>query len=515
MLSRISNKLSSSLARQVTRAFTGLATQSGSGLTTHGKLQFSKERLVEFGELPTGEIPDALKYDRPTGLTKLDNGVRVATETYAQTGLVTLGFYWTFGSRHETSETQGICNFIQRLQFKGTHNRTREQINDGLQAIGGNFKTHLERERIGLSVTVAKGQVQEAVDLVSDMLLNSQYNAQQVEAEREVVTRSQLELSRDQMECTLENLYYTSYRDHQFGQPVRGVRENVANISTTDIENWVNNFCVGKNLVVSATGDCDHIEVADVVNGAFGHLAQSSGTELANQDKPIYTPSLMFMRDDEMANMNICVFFNAPSWTHEDYWAFQMINRLIGEFREDQHTGANLNATDRQYNSLHTLLGNLPDVSIQKSLYLPGSDNGIFGSYIHGNEVHGNQLIYATQIVATEYAYHINQAEIFRARARAFNDLLNLNSGEHANSQIANEAIHLGRIVPRSEQAVRISNVSDQKHLQRICTEWLWDRDLTGAIWGPLHAVAAHGHYNRAWRRSTLGWYGTSQYNTQ
>lgn len=29
------------------------------------RLQFSKEKLTEFGDLPLGEIPEALKYNRP------------------------------------------------------------------------------------------------------------------------------------------------------------------------------------------------------------------------------------------------------------------------------------------------------------------------------------------------------------------------------------------------------------------------------------------------------------------
>lgn len=43
-------------------------------------LQFSKHRLIDFGELPAGEIPDAIKYVRPTTLEKLTNGVRLTTE---------------------------------------------------------------------------------------------------------------------------------------------------------------------------------------------------------------------------------------------------------------------------------------------------------------------------------------------------------------------------------------------------------------------------------------------------
>jgi len=63
-------------------------------------------------------------------------------------------------------------------------------------------------------------------------------------------------------------------------------------------------------------------EVVDVVSGPLSGLPSSSGEELANLEKPIHTPSLIFMRDDEMANINTCVFFRAPSWTDDDYYAF-------------------------------------------------------------------------------------------------------------------------------------------------------------------------------------------------
>lgn len=84
------------------------------------------------------------------------------------------------------------------MLFKGTQKRTREQIENELQALGGNYSTDLERENVGIRITVNKDHVDRAIDLFSDLLQNSQYNAQQVEAEREVVSRSQVELQRDQ-----------------------------------------------------------------------------------------------------------------------------------------------------------------------------------------------------------------------------------------------------------------------------------------------------------------------------
>jgi len=93
------------------------------------------------------------------------------------------------------------------------------------------------------------------------------------------------------------------------------------------------------------------------------------------------------MRDDEVHNVNAGVFFNAPTIRDPDYFAILFFQRLLGEFRADKFTGAHLNTSSRQYNLMHSLLGDIPDISVHKSFYFPYSDCAIFGNYLHGNEV--------------------------------------------------------------------------------------------------------------------------------
>jgi len=124
------------------------------------------------------------------------------------------------------------------------------------------------------------------------------------------------------METTLEQCWFTNFREHQMGQPTRGNKDQVSKITPQNVQDWANAHCVGKNLIVAVTGDASHEEVVNAVSGPMSGLASSSGEDLANLDKPIHTPSLMYSRDDEMANVNVCVFFKAPSWTNEDYFAF-------------------------------------------------------------------------------------------------------------------------------------------------------------------------------------------------
>jgi processing peptidase subunit beta len=122
----------------------------------------------------------------------------------------------------------------------------------------------------------------------------------------------------------MESVHYTSFRDHFIGQPVNGIRENLASISHAHIKEFLATNYVSENFVVSAAGNVNHDEVSQLVNKAFSKLQSGSGEKRANLSKPYFTPSTLFMRDDEMANVNVGVFFNAPTYTDPEYFAMHM-----------------------------------------------------------------------------------------------------------------------------------------------------------------------------------------------
>lgn len=74
------------LAKRVAFCFSQVTRATSSAPARRDNLQFSKHRLVDFGELPHGEIPDALRAVRPSQQARLGNEVRVGAEvwTYGQ-----------------------------------------------------------------------------------------------------------------------------------------------------------------------------------------------------------------------------------------------------------------------------------------------------------------------------------------------------------------------------------------------------------------------------------------------
>ena len=68
------------------------------------------------------------------------------------------------------------------------------------------------------------------------------------------------------------------------------------------------------------------------------------------------------IRDDEMYNSSVGVFYDAPHWKHPDFYSFLLLQRMFGSYQIDKHA-EHLNDCEKQYNAMHTLLGNLVDVT--------------------------------------------------------------------------------------------------------------------------------------------------------
>lgn len=131
----------------------------------------------------------------------------------------------------------------------------------------------------------------------------------------------------------------------------------------------------------------------------------------------------MMIRDDEMINSNVGVFYDAPSWHDKDYYGFLLLQRIFGSYSVEKHT-EHLNDCLKQYNSLHAMLGDLPDVTKHECIYSPYKDCGIFGHYLFGNEVFTRQMNYCGLAMNTIYGHYMNEVEVYRARNKLYHELM-------------------------------------------------------------------------------------------
>ena len=277
------------------------------------------------------------------------------------------------------------------------------------------------------------------------------------------------------------------------GQPKLGEADNLANLTVDDLVNYRAANWYGDNLVIVATGNVNHDEFVDEVNTAFNAVSKTANGVRTGLEKNVFVPALLFIRDDEMYNSNVSVFYDAPSVNHVDHYAFTLLKHMFGSYRIDRNA-EHLNDVKKQYNSMHCLLGDLPDVTMANSHYFAYNDSALWGNYFFGNEVFTRQMNYCGVCLPTIYSHYINDVEVVRGRNSLYNSLLTPESNSTVNHEIGSQILSRGRRVNRSEVAQRVSHI-DGYHVKHLCNEWFYDAEPSFTNWGPIETVSCVGSY--------------------
>lgn len=370
---------------------------------------------------------------------------------------------------------------------------SKTEQHSAIENMGAVWNAETSREWTSYGIQTHKADSSKAVQMLGDALCNIQLNPAEVEALKVELSNEHEANHTRYEELLLENVHFNSYREHMLGQPVKGDRDYCGTLTAEMLRDYHTANYYGENIVVVATGDVSHEQIVDQVEQAFHALPAKTSVPTANSERPIYIPAMLHLRDDEMINSNVGVFYDAPGINHEDYYSFLLLKHLFGSYKIDENAG-HLNDVHKQYNSMHSLLGDLPDVTRANSHYFAYSDCGIFGNYFFGNEIFTRNMNYCGVCLPTVYGHYINDVEVIRGRNHLYNTLLNTETAATINSDIGQNMLALGRRLPRSEIAKRVSHI-DNYHMKHLCYEWFYDAEPCFTNWGPVELMTQCGSY--------------------
>ncbi|HEX3144680.1 MAG TPA: pitrilysin family protein [Pyrinomonadaceae bacterium] len=157
-------------------------------------------------------------------ITRLPNGLTILSEHMPEVRSVSLGIWLRRGSRHETSDQNGICHFIEHALFKGSHRRSAHDIATESDRLGGHFDAYTSHEMTGFAAKVVDTEMPRAFDLLSDMLLNPRFDEDDLQKEQKVIIE-EMKMIEDTPDELLVELFHAAYfPDHSLGRPIEGTR---------------------------------------------------------------------------------------------------------------------------------------------------------------------------------------------------------------------------------------------------------------------------------------------------
>jgi len=433
-------------------------------------------------------LPSYLLNVPPTQISTLPSKLRVATEeTFGETA--TIGVFIDSGSVYENEKNNGVAHFLEHMSFKGTQKRSRIQLEEEIENMGGVLNAYTSREQTVYYAKVLKKDIPHAVDFLSDILLNSKFENSAIESERQTILREMEEVNKDEHELIFDLLHSAAFQGTPLGRTILGPEENIRSIQRNDLVDFVQSNYHAPRIVVVGAGAIKHDELVNLAQKSFGSLPSSS---IAQRSPMPFTGSLVTLRDDTVPEVHLAVAAQSVGWSHPDYFTFMIIQAIIGSWDRNLGGGKNLSsrlceliATEKLCNSF---------TSFNTSYH----NTGLFGFYISVEPESIENVVVESLSEWGRIAYAVTNSEIDRAKTKVKSSILmQLDGSTSVAEDIGRQLLAHGRRLTPAEIFLRIDSIKREDVL-RVAQEHLFDVDIAVAGYGPTILCPDYVHF-REW----------------
>lgn len=259
--------------------------------------------------------------------TCLNNGIRIITGKIPYFRSVSMGVWVSAGSRDESDEDNGISHFIEHMTFKGTARRSAFQIAREFDAIGSQTNAFTSMETTCYHARVSDTHILKAIEILSDIMLNSIFDDQEIERERAVIYQ-EIGMIEDSPEEYIHVLSEQAlWGHHPLGRSILGTRENILRFDTDALRRFFKQCYRPENIVISLAGNLEHEQVIDWLASSFENL--SDGV------KPFY-PALpclhsgIFVHHKDLEQLHVCLAAQGLPITDSQRYIFSLMNIILG-----------------------------------------------------------------------------------------------------------------------------------------------------------------------------------------
>lgn len=261
-------------------------------------------------------------------INQLSNGVRVVMEEIPYVRSISFGIWVKNGSKNENSDNNGISHFIEHMLFKGTQKRTAKQIAEEMDAVGGQINAYTTKEYTCYHTRVLDKHFDRAIDVMSDMFLNSKFDTADIQKECNVITEEISMYEDSPEELVHDALQEAIWKGSSLGLPILGTVESITTFTTEKLKKYFSENYHNDNTVISIAGNFKEKEILPKIEKYLGQWKSVVPYTAANT-KTIYYPVLLNRKKD-IEQVHLCIAFPGLERDHADKYVLTVFNTIFG-----------------------------------------------------------------------------------------------------------------------------------------------------------------------------------------
>jgi predicted Zn-dependent peptidase len=188
--------------------------------------------------------------------TTLSNGLRII-HLPSSSSVVYCGIGINAGARQEAVGEEGVAHFCEHVSFKGTKHRSAIQILNCLESVGGDLNAFTNKEDTIFYATILKEHLNRAVDLLTDIVFNSEYPEQEIAHEVDVICDEIESYNDSPAELIYDEFENMLFKGHPLGHNILGTRERVKTFTSEHARRFTQRYYRPENAIFFAYGNVD------------------------------------------------------------------------------------------------------------------------------------------------------------------------------------------------------------------------------------------------------------------
>jgi predicted Zn-dependent peptidase len=257
----------------------------------------------------------------------LNCGSRVVMERIPYVQSVAVGIWAKAGSVDEPTDLLGMSHYIEHMLFKGTESRNAKKIAEDIDKIGAQINAFTSKESTCYYVKSLSSNIEQALDVLVDMFINSKFDEIEMEKEKNVVFE-EINMVEDSPEDDIhDSLYEVLFKGGPLATPILGTKKTVKSFSRDKIMAYIQQEYTRDNLVIAVAGNFDENSVCDYFEGKL--IALKPSKETKNTIVPLYTPHFKNKIKD-IEQSHICLGTKGLQLNDERYFAMSLLNNIMG-----------------------------------------------------------------------------------------------------------------------------------------------------------------------------------------
>ena len=402
----------------------------------------------------------------------LDNGLRVITSTMPHSRSVCLAILAGAGSCYETKEEAGISHFAEHLFFKGTERRpTSREITQDIEGVGGIINAGTDKEVTIFWCKVASPHFSIALDVLSDLLLNSRFDTKDVEKERQVIIEEinmNLDIPQQRVNMLIDELLWP---EQPLGREVTGYKETVSSLTRERLLDYVGRRYMPNNTVLSIAGNIQHEEAMAQIEPRFDKWpAGELVTAYTTDDKQ--TKARLRIEPKDIEQAHLCLAVHGFSRSHPQRFTLDLLNTVLGG-----------GMSSRLFMEIRERRGLAYDIHSYTEHFL---DSGSFGIYAGVDPAKTETALVAILEELSKIRHGIATSELTRAKELSKGRLyLRFEDSQNVALWYGTQEILVRQILD-VDDVISIVDAITIDELQEVAQKILIDSELNLAVTGPV-----------------------------